>query len=196
MSDFDGDNEPRSRAPIAIAVAVVLLAVLGGSVGFIVATANRAENNAHKSGQGGPSSAAVTPTTQAASPSGRSTRGSSQPTSTRSAKSYPPATGNDCPQQSDDAAGVGLTLVQYLRTARSEVWICKDGGKLYYQGHVRGQDFTAATTECCSIFLTDVVQQGGAYRATNVDTIYIVEPNRLRIQKNGAQVADEPAVGS
>jgi len=189
MSDYDRYDQPRSRTTIAIVVAVVLLAVLGGSVGYILATANRDGKDT------GGGAASPTPTTgpTSASPTGTK-KGTSPATSTTTRKTYPPTGPGDCPQQTVEAAGVSLVLVKFLKTARSEIWICKDQqNKLYYQGHIRSRDFTAATSDN-SLFLRNVTVENDVYRATNNNFVYLVSTDGLRIEKDGKLDTEEPAV--
>jgi hypothetical protein len=191
VSDYD-DGRGRGRHTVAIVIAVVFLVVLGASVGYILAT-----NHQGKDDDGGTGQGPTTPTTTATGNGGGGSKSTRSATpSTRPSTSYPPANGANCPAQAREAAGGGpLTLVRFLLTARSEVWICRDNpGNLYYQGHVRGTSFDAPTSST-SIFLTGVREEGGNYRATNGDTQYVVSPDHLRILKNGVETNNEPSVG-
>jgi hypothetical protein len=119
----------------------------------------------------------------------------------------PPTTGPalpPCLQVTQDAAHTAgaaagqVSRVLYINTGRAEVWICQDtAGKFYYQGHqgdLNDRSFPAISDS--SIFLTDVVQQGDGYVATNKTsdgstTTYTVTPTRLVVVTNGKTRVDE-----
>ena len=90
-----------------------------------------------------------------------------------------------CPSHAESLAGVALYRVLYVRTAGSEVWICRDaGGRLYYQGH-RGQPNEQLVESQNALFLSAVVSDGDdGYVATNTSsggriTKYHVTPDQL-----------------
>jgi len=195
MSDID--VEPRSRSATgAVIIAVIFLAVLGTGVGIVLGTQqknkDRAENTASNSTPSATASPDVT-VTQTTEPTDSSTSGGTKTKPPTSTKSYRPTTRDDCPQQTDEAAGTSLTVKLYIKTNRSEVWICEGGGRLVYQGHVLGSGFPAATSGS-TLFISTVYYEAGIYGAQNGDTRYLVSPERLRILKNGEEISNEPAV--
>jgi hypothetical protein len=82
--------------------------------------------------------------------------------------------------------------VLYVRTAKSEAWICKDGaGALFYRGH-NGQPGADLVEGVNAIFLTDVAATQYGYRARNIShngtTEYRVSSSELSIRyPDGAQ---------
>lgn len=188
MSDFD--DEPRGRSATgAVIIAVIFLAILGTGVGLVLGSQNKKADAGNRA-DGDPGATAV--------PSATATAGTptARPTSTRppsTGGSYRPVARDRCPQQTEEAAGATLTVKRYVKTNRSEAWICSGGGKLYYQGHVLGASFRGATTDT-TIFLTSVTAENDVYIARNGDTNYIVGTQWLRIEKNNALQSDEAAV--
>jgi hypothetical protein len=201
MSDIDADHDqPRSRhAMVAVILAVVFLAILGSSVGYLLGSDKRDQGNKVAGDQttsptdpptGGPS-----PGETATDPGGNNNGGGNTRTRTANpTKSYPPARRDACPQQTAEAVGAGgsgdLNLVLYVRTARSEAWICQYQGRTVYQGHVRGRSFPGATSDN-SILVTNVRYEAGVHAATNGNTVYYVSVERLRIERNGKEEANE-----
>ena len=195
MSDID--TEPRSRSATgAVIIAVIFLAVLGTGVGIVLGTQqknrDRAENTASNSTPSASPSPNVT-VTQTTDPTDAGTSGGTKTKPPTNTKSYRPTTRDECPQQTDEAAGTSLTVKLYIRTNRSEVWICEGGGRLVYQGHVLGSGFPSATSSS-TLYIGTVNYEAGIYGATNGDTRYLVSPQRLRIEKNGSEISNEPAV--
>jgi hypothetical protein len=190
MSEFDAHRPSRGRSTLAVVVAVVFLAVLGGAVGVILGTSKNRAADGDSTANGTPTEA---PTGQVGSQVGSGTAGGTgpkNPTKTPTTpKTYPATSLNKCPQQTVDAAGTELTVVLAIRTDRSEVWICKSGGKLYYQGHIIGRDFPAANSN--NSLFRDATNEGGTYVARNADTTYYVTTAKLRIEKNGKVESDE-----
>jgi hypothetical protein len=192
MSEYDDRDEPATRyTTVAIVLAVVFLTVLGAGVGLVLAIGSN--------GKGTGNDVANETSGPSLTPSART--GTDEPynggtnTRTRTAppgKSYPPTRKDACPKQSEEAAGTPLTLLLFIRTARSEVWICQGQGRTFYQGHVRGGPFTAATSDN-TIFITNVRYEAGVHAATNGDTVYYVSAERLRILTNGQEKSNEPA---
>ncbi|GAA4706516.1 hypothetical protein [Phytohabitans rumicis] len=167
MSD-PSQARPRIVGPLLIAL--VLLAVIGGSVGFILAMT------------GDSSPPRSSPSSPSYSPS---------PSSTPAAR---------CPASTEELAGRELTQVLYLRTALSEVWICADAdGTLFYQGHA-GQPGEELVDKENALFLTDVEQTDYGYRARNsaggTTTEYRVSPDELIIQPPKGSTETQPAVES
>jgi hypothetical protein len=176
VSAFD---EPQrggaGRTVAAVLLALAVLAVLGGVFGYLLG--NKAKNNG--GGDGGPS----------AGP-GQST----------------PA-GDPCPSFILNAARAKgakapLTLRLFMKTQKSEVWICADGGgRLWYQGHsIRQARYPdELPIEGVNGLLLGNVNgtDNGRYVAVNQDqngrTTYTVSKDELVIERNGKK-STEPAV--
>jgi hypothetical protein len=160
-------------------VALVLLAVLGGSVGWLVG-GRVLDARARAGGPSGSSPGTVPTSDPGASPAG----------------------GPRCPTHTQDlaaAAGAAgdLAEVLYIRTAAAQVWICRDSaGTLFYQGSRAGVDAEMVEGKN-ALFLTDVVAQDDGYVATNrVDqrvTTYTVSAAEL-VQRSGTGDPDRAAV--
>jgi hypothetical protein len=166
------DSRRRGASPVGpLLLAVIFLAVLGGGVGFSLGTLSKHQRNAATTQSDG---------------SGTSTPDAGNGTGTTPAVSQGSA--KRCPQHTEQLAGAGqLTQLLYLRTAQSEVWICKDrNGTLYYQGH-KGGPGDPLVEGSTALFLTDVQREqntDNGYVATNTDpagpiTKYHVRPRRL-----------------
>lgn len=197
MSDIDADfdrPERRRSSNVVLVLAVVFLAILGASVGVILGTAKNGDGNTDVTTTG-PDTETPSPTRQnstAASATGTGgTTGTRKPQATPT-KTYPPVSGNDCPQQSNDAVGMDLHLELYIRTAKSEVWICSGGGNLYYQGHTLNKSFPSANDDVGTLFLRNVQSEGESYIASNGSTMYWVNRETLRIEQNGTELSNEP----
>jgi hypothetical protein len=164
---------------VAFLLAVLFLTVLGSSVGYLAGRQVRAHRDAQQTSDqtGGDQTDGSTP-------------GQTDTTPT-------PLPGTHCPDVSERDAKTQLVQVFYLKTSRSQVWICQDGDhKLWYQGHV-GND--SKFTDSNSILLPDVQDGGdGTYTATNGadGTKYIVSKKSLVIQQPGGSPATEPAVST
>lgn len=163
----------------AVFLAVLFLAVLGSSVGYLAGRQVQAHREAQQTGDqtGGDQTGGNTPT----------------PTETTSSR----LPGTHCPDVSERDAKTQLIQVLYIKTSRSQVWICRDSDhKLWYQGHV-GSD--PQFTDNNSILLPDAQDGGdGTYTATNGSdgTKYIVSKKSLVIQEPGGSPATEPAVST
>ena len=163
----------------AVLLAVLFLAVLGSSVGYLAGRQVQAHREAQQGGD----------------QSGGGQTGGDTPTPTETTSSRLP--GTHCPDASEQYAKRQLVQVLYIKTARSQAWICRDSGHgLWYQGHV-GND--SQFTDNNSILLPDVQDGGdGTYTATNGSdgTKYIVSKKSLVIQEPGGSPATEPAVST
>lgn len=196
MSEIDAG--PRSRsATVAVIIAVIFLAVLGTGVGIVLGSQQKNNDKGDNVANNTTASASPSPTvtvTQTTDPGnaggGNNATRTRQPTNTRS---WRPTTRDDCPQQTDEEAGTQLSVQLYIKTNRSEVWICQGGGRTVYQGHVLNTPFPSATSGT-TLFIGSVQYEAGIYAATNGDTRYLVSPERLRIEKNGSEISNEPAV--
>lgn len=188
MSDFD--DEPRGRSATgAVVIAVIFLAILGAGVGIVLGSANRGDGDDRAGGE--PTPTATATTTDGPSPG---TTGGTKPTGTRTqtgTKTYRATSRDKCPEQTEEAAGTTMSVKRYIKTNRSEVWICTGGGKTVYQGRVLGSQFRAATSDT-TLFIGSVRYEAGVYAAENGDTVYLVGPDALRIEKNGTEISNEP----
>ena len=169
---------PPRRAPftlVAALLAAFFLTVIGASVGYLLA--KQAENQrqaaptvAATTAGSAPTATGPAPTTPAPTTMAPTTPPAASPTTPAAAT---PAA-EPCPAVTERAALAagstgGLTVRLYVRTVRSEVWICQDRqDRLWYQGRLLAQPFTAATSDS-SIFLGDVATEAGGYVATNYD---------------------------
>lgn len=156
---------------VAALLAAFFLTVIGASMGYLLA--HQAEDRRRAAptvtGEPIPTLTAGEPTPQTTGPA---TSGATPTTPGATPTASP--TPEPCPALSERAAVAagsagGLTVRLYVRTARSEVWICQDrGGRLWYQGRLLAQPFTAATS-ASSLLLGDVIAEPGGYVATNHD---------------------------
>lgn len=169
----------------AVFLAVLFLAVLGSSVGYLAGRQVQAHREAQQTGgdqTGGDQT-------------GGDQTGGNTPGPTDTTPSLLP--GTHCPDVSERDANTQLVQVLYIKTARSQVWICQDGGhKLWYQGHT-GSD--PQFTNNNSILLPDVKDNGdGTYTASNGSdgTKYIVSRKSLVIQVPNSSPATEPAIST
>jgi hypothetical protein len=168
----------------AVFLAVLFLAVLGSSVGYLAGRQVQAHREAQQTGDqtGG-------------GQTGGDQTGGNTPTPTETTSSRLP--GTHCPDISERDAKTQLVQLLYIKTSRSQAWICRDSDhKLWYQGHV-GSD--PQFTDSNSILLPDVHDGGdGTYTATNGSdgTKYIVSKKSLVIQEPGGSPATEPAVST
>jgi hypothetical protein len=195
MSDLD--VEPRNRsATIAVVVAVIFLAVLGTGVGIVLGSQAKDDKDGQNVGNNSAASASPSPTvtvTRTADTGGGGNAGGTRTKTPTNTKSYRPTARDKCPQQTEEATGSTMAVRLYIKTSRSEVWICEGGGKTVYQGHVLGSAFAGATTNT-TLFIGSVHYEAGIYRADNGATSYFVSAERLRIQENGSETFNEPAV--
>ncbi|HEU4423743.1 MAG TPA: hypothetical protein VFR67_14525 [Pilimelia sp.] len=172
-----------------VLIAAIFLAVIGASVGFVLAGRESQDNGGAADG---PDTVYTTPTAQPDDPP------AAQP---------PPPPDDDplpvrdrCPRHTErwaKQAGSpgGLELKLYIRTDGSEVWICRDSaGTLFYQGH-RGSPGERLVEGKNALFLADVVADGDGYLATNRSgkqvTTYRVSTAQLVIESpNGTTTED------
>ena len=189
MSDFD--DEPRGRSATgAVVIAVIFLALLGTGVGLVLGSQAKKDDDPVDRAGAEPSVTASAQPTASDTPKPTATTTTRPPTT---GGTYRPTTRDRCPQQTEEAAGTTLTVKRYVKTNRSEAWICSGNGKTYYQGHVLDSSFRGATTDT-TIFLTNVTYEAGVYVANNGDTKYFVSAETLRIEKNGNVLSDEEVV--
>jgi hypothetical protein len=169
---------PRPRVVGPLLVALVFLAVIGASIGFVLG--NWGGGDSPDTGAGREIDEPFTPS-PLPSPS-------------------PSPSTTACPDYTRQKAGKELTQVLYVRTDRSEVWICVDANEdLYYQGH-SGQPGEELIDGTNAIFLTDVEPTQYGYRARNTGgdsvTEYLVSSKELVIQTPDGTRATEPAINS
>ncbi len=161
----------------AVFLAVLFLAVLGSSVGYLAGRQVQTHRQAQENGgqNGGDQTGGGTPTQS------------------------PTASGKHCPSVSERDAQRPLIQILYIETARSEAWICKDGdGGLWYQGHGKAGDIDSNEY---GILLTDVRDNGdGSYTATNTTdkgtTTYRVSKKSLDIVTAGQTLPPEPVINT
>jgi hypothetical protein len=194
LSDRPAGNP--ARVALVVLLAAVFLAVIGASVGYIVAQAHRTTTGASRGGggdNGGDNGGTGNGGNNNNGGTTPSTGGGGSTTTVRRA----------CLDVTEKAAKDrgspgGLVQLLYIDTALSEVWICRDsGGKLWYQGHRKSQaERNGGTREPFvegenSLFLGTVERRGQtSYVATNVTdtgtTRYLVSEQELVID-NGAE---------
>lgn len=178
--------EPASRPRVVgpLLVALAFLAVIGASIGFVLGN--------WSGGDGGDDTAG--------GDTGASQGTGTDVEETLTPEPSPSPSATACPTYTAERAGKELTQVLYVRTERSEVWICVDGEeKLYYQGH-SGQPGEQLIDGENAIFLTDVEPTQYGYRARNTSggsvTEYMVSSKELIISTPNGARATEPAVTS
>jgi hypothetical protein len=197
MSEIDA--EPRSRSATgAVIIAVIFLAVLGTGVGIVLGSQQKNSDKGDNVANNTTTSASPSPTVTVTQTSPGNTGGNNGGTQTRqptNTKTYRPTAKDDCPQQTDEAAGASLSVVLYIRTSSSEVWICEGGGRTVYQGHLNGRPFPSATSDH-SLYIGSVHYEAGVYAATNGNTVYYVSREQLRREKNGVEEAREAVLES
>jgi hypothetical protein len=184
MAVSDQPSRGAGRAVLLTLLAMVFLAVIGASVGYIAAVrTNAAAGTGNGNGNG--------------STGNRNTR---KPTATRNDPGPPPAA--RCPgitvQAAKDHGSPGnLIPLIYVDTDLSEAWICRDSnGKLWYQGHTKSAaERNGASREpfvegVNSLFLTDVKPEDGGWVATNTTnqgttTFHVSEGTLKIVHANG-----------
>jgi len=178
---------PRQRRPILVPflVALVLLAVIGASVGWVYGS-RVADSRAARDG------VADDPTTPVV------TDGPEPPPATTT-----PPSGPACPDAAEAAATDagspgGLVEIFYIRTEDArQIWICRDtAGSLFYQGY-DGSDDRPLEQGVTALFLSTVEQVEDGYLATNETpdgrTTYHVTPDLLTQTTNGKDSTFEVA---
>lgn len=172
---------PRPRIVGPLLVALVFLAVIGASIGFVVG--NRGDDPQNTGADRNTGEDIGDPFMPSTSPS---------PSPSASPSSV------TCPTSTRQKAGRDLTGLLYVRTGRSEVWICADADeKLYYQGHSGppGEELVDGSN---AIFLTDVEATQYGYRAfkSSGDSVtkYMVSSKELIIQTPDGVRRTEPAL--
>jgi hypothetical protein len=167
----------RGNGVLALLLAVLFLAVLGASVGYLAGRQVLAHRDLATGQDQDGGSTTNPPTGGASTASG----------------------GTHCPSVSEKTAKKELFQVRYIETNRSEAWICRDAGNgLWYQGHNKDGDIDSNDF---SILIEGAQDNGdGSYVATNKDhngtTRYFVYTNKLVIEVNGQKREPEIATSS
>ena len=177
------------RTVLAVTLATVFLTVIGVSVGVVAGrqsaadTASPGITDSAGAGEG---------RTSGPSPSASTSPRASKAPSKAPTPPWPPV----CPDPMVRAAGSQLTVVQYIETDLSEVWICKvtSSGKLWYQGHKKSTVTARYPTEALvegqnSLLLDQVRENSGdevGYTVENTNaqgqvTRYVVTVTQLTI---------------
>ncbi len=165
---------PRRPLLLPVAVATVLLTVIGSSVGLVMGA--RAKDRG--------SVTTVSPSTA--------------PVEDPTAAGPPCRAESQAVAQQFNAAGTLVTVLR-IRTATSAVWICSDAARrLYYHANRGGADASWVEGKT-ALFLPDVVQYDGGYRATATDregrvTTFDVSPERLFITHKDGRQEEQPAL--
>lgn len=162
---------------LQVLLAMLFLAIIGGTVGYLLgAQYNHKIANAADGGGG-------------SGGGGQGGGGGGSGGGTGGATASPTLGGGTrCPQHTRTLAGTDLIQLLYLETTQgSQVWICQSAdGTLYYQGHRDNgnSDFIEGQN---ALFLTDVHKEGDEYVARNYNpndgstTEYHVTKQRLVI---------------
>jgi hypothetical protein len=164
---------PRRPLLLPVAIATVLLIVIGSSVGLVMGA--RAKDR-------GAATAASTSTTPADDPTASAPP--CRPESQAAAQRFSPA-------------GTLMTVLR-IRTATSSVWICADAqGRLFYHAN-RGGEQDRWIEGKTALFLPDVAEHEGRYRVTATDregrvTTFDVSPERLFITHKDGREEVQPA---
>lgn len=199
MNATEGGHRPAILGPVLLAA--VFLAVIGGSVGWVLGSNvdDGGGGNGHQSQQtgGGRPGALDGGSVSNGGDGGNGGDTGGQPQGGDELRS------DRCPRHMIELArGSGasgdLSVVFYLYTGTSEVWICADShDRLFYQGHRIGSAGEALVEGSNALFLTDVVRDGERYVATNTSgghsTRYCVSRNELVVE-NASGTQTEPAV--
>jgi hypothetical protein len=176
----DGSLRAGRSSAGPLLLAVIFLAILGAGAGFSLGTLAR---DAHVSSPPTSNQPVQQVGTDPSTPAGND----SPSTQTGTPSDGNPADSRHCPRHTVELAGAGpLSLVLYLRTAQSEVWVCRSGdGTLFYQGHA-GQPGQPLYEGSTALFLKTIEREEstGGYVATNTDpsgrvTKYHVTRQRL-----------------
>jgi hypothetical protein len=165
----------RGSRPIAgpLLLAVIFLAVLGAGAGFSLGTLAKGahtEPTTSNSPLVRPS-AADTSAADTSNAAGGNGGGPADTTTGGTGNTNQHQDSTSCPQHTVDLAKDGaLTLVLYLHTNESEVWVCMaSDGTLFYQGHAGppGQQLVERRN---ALYLVTIEREGDAgYVATNTD---------------------------
>jgi hypothetical protein len=144
-------------------------------------------------GNGDPTTPAGKPTTPAASPT------------TPAAPATEPCLDHTEQLARSNGSPGGLTVLLYIKTTGSEVWICKDtDGKRWYQGHVRssaeknGGGRGPLIEGDNALFLSTVQSEGEGYVVTNAGggstTKYHVSIKELVIEHGDGRIETQPVL--
>lgn len=211
MGEYDERSRPAVWGPVLIAV--IFLAIIGGSAGWVLGDRAQAaderrtaEEQRYGEQPGGalpPEAIGEDPPANDGTVDGGDQGGGDQggDGGHDGGVDHTAPGGNRCPEHTLDLIaqrGVAgdARLVLYLRTERSQVWICAVGDTLFYQGH-RGGPGGRLVEGYNALFLTTVERAGHGYLATNKSrngtTTYDVTKERLIRTTNG-RPDTEPAI--
>jgi hypothetical protein len=148
-----------TRRPIVgpLLLALLFLAVIGGSAGVIL---GRTQANGAGAARG------------TSTPSG----GTEYPPPTQTQRPDASHSQEPCLDHTEQLArqkgsAGGLSVVLYIQTTASEVWICRDSaGRLWYQGHTGTAADRDLVEDRNALFLSQVGEESGGYVATNPGT--------------------------
>jgi hypothetical protein len=171
-----------------VLIAVVFLAIIGASAGWVIGNRAEVEENAGRTGTQLPAEPPAAEDQGGGGEPGDDGQGG-EPGGGDDGGGEPEVLSPDrCPAHTvklaqENGSSGGLTRVLYIRTARAQVWICADdSGTLFYQGHQWPKD-ERLVEGTNALFLTDVTRDGQSYVATNRTsigtTVYRVSRERL-----------------
>jgi hypothetical protein len=168
------DDRPSPRRPLflPVVIATVFLSVIGLSAGLVLGSRHQdTDTSTPGTPQAGrlPDVAATTPPTSAPT----------TPAPSATVKGSPCRAETQAAAAGQGVAGP-LTVVLYLRTTSSAVWICLAGdGGMYYSANNTGPDGQWIEGQT-ALFLPNVVRGDDDYHVTAADgTVFSV--NRLRL---------------
>ncbi|GAA0740210.1 hypothetical protein GCM10010199_64780 [Dactylosporangium roseum] len=175
MSRYEAAPERESsRTVVVVLLSLLILTIIGALMGYILGKRN-IEDSKSLPGDG------------------------KSPTKTVTSSRAP----EECPgfigvgvRAKDRNAALPLRVVLYVRTDKSEVWICRedDGTGLWYQGHDKRKSFYADGETPVpgdnGLLLSGVTQNGGAFVARNGGTTYVVTRDELKV--SGGQNFTDP----
>ncbi|GAA2579158.1 hypothetical protein GCM10010399_06140 [Dactylosporangium fulvum] len=169
MSRYEAAPERESsRTVVVVLLSLLILTIIGALMGYILGKRD-IEDDKSSVGDG------KSPTKVA--------------TSSRAAEA------EECPgfigvgvQAKDRNAALPLRVVLYIRTDKSEVWICRedDGTGLWYQGHDKQRGFyytdgEIPVSDVNGLLLSGVTQNGETFVARNNGTTYQVSRKELKV---------------
>jgi hypothetical protein len=184
---------------VALILAVLFLAVIGGSIGYILGLRH---NHSHPRvvDNGAPA-----PTT--AGPGGGGSRGGGSGNGgTGNGGGKPCLSDTERDAKNKFGSPGGLTQVFYLKTNQDEAWICQDSDNtVFYQGHLRspaeqqGAPRPPLVDLKNSLLLKTVSREGAGWVAVNDSgggsvTRYHVSTAELVIEQPGQEPKHHPAI--
>lgn len=200
MSGAESDR-PRAAWVGPLLIAVVLLAVIGGVVGFVLGTGGEKPDGVKTAATGPSLTPDPDPTGETdPTPYEEVTSAPQQPVRTTAAAAGGHERPTTCPEHTVRLAGAyaKFSLLLYLRTDKSEVWICADEyGTLYYQGH-SGRPGEKLVEGENALFLNSISRTDDGYVAVNTvgdkTTRYLVSRQKLIIEYPDGRRDTQPAI--